>query len=88
MSFADVASCELIIQGMSDLQKAPGWLYFVASMEKAQSYAIDSLPGIQSEFERNKALGELVQIRKALAFPAKMIQQARVARERLKKKEK
>lgn len=88
IGFNDVASCEALMQAMGELQKSTGWAYFVMSMEKAQSYITLKLPDMPQQFDRDKALGELVQIRKALTFPAKMIEQAHAARERLKKKEK
>lgn len=88
IGFKTVAECDEVMTAMAELQKSRGWQYFVASMERAESLTTHALPNMPVAFDRDKALGELVQIRKAKLFPTTMSNIALSTREKLKQKEK
>lgn len=88
IGFKTIAECEEVMTAMAELQRTKGWQYFVAAMERAESLITQSLPNMPVAFDRDKALGELVQIRKGKQFAATMTNTALSTRERLKQKEK
>lgn len=86
--FKTVVDCDEVINVMTDLQKSKGWLYFDEAMKKAEQLIIERLPHMPVAWDRDKAIGELQQIRKARGFPGTMMNTALSSREKLKEKEK